>query len=73
MKEYDIHGMTLDQVRDLTHQVVGASRLGKEDAWVKFITGHGVCQKEVISILEDYGLEPEIQWGNSGCVNVYVQ
>lgn len=71
-KEYDIHGLTFYETQDLVHRIVGETRLGGEETWVKIITGNGSLQKEVLSILKDYKLKPEIQWGNSGCVNVLV-
>jgi len=72
MKEYDIHGLTLYETQDLVHKIVGEVRLDNQEDWVRIITGNGVLQKEVISILESYSLKPELQWGNSGCVDVHI-
>lgn len=73
MKEYDIHGLTFYETQDLVHRIVGETRLRYGEGWVQIITGNGSLQKEVIAILESYSLKPELQWGNTGCVNVHIQ
>lgn len=73
MIKRDFHGwLVQDAVREV-HNIIGESRNRSKIENAEFITGHGVIKVELIELLKQYDLTPEVQWGNTGVVVVTIE
>lgn len=68
----DFHGLTLDEAVQTLHNIVGEIRNNNETEDAILITGRGPIRKEVIRLLKEYKLKPEVQLGNTGVVVVMI-
>jgi len=73
MIKRDFHGWLVEDALQEVHNIVGESRNRSASDNAEFITGHGVIKSELIELLKQYGLTPEVQWGNSGVVVVAIE
>jgi len=73
MIKRDFHGYKLEDAVDAVHAIVGDVRTAGRTESAEFVTGHGVIQKELISLCEQYGLTANVSWSNSGVINVVIE
>jgi len=64
----DFHGWKLEDAVDEVHTIVGKVRLEGGTQHVSFVTGHGVIQKELLALFEQYGLTARVSWTNTGVI-----
>ena len=69
----DYHGWTVEEALTNVDRIVDRVRMEGKQIEAKFITGHGQIQREILSSLKHYGLEPTIQLSNSGVVLVVIE
>ncbi len=69
----DFHGYKLEDAIDAVHVIVGFVRTAGRTESAEFVTGHGVIQKELLTLCEQYGLEARVSWTNSGVINVTIE
>lgn len=73
MIKRDFHGHTVDQaVRDV-EDIIGQCRIKNAVTKAEFITGHGVIQERLLALCEEYGLEAQVSWANSGVISVLIE
>jgi len=73
MIKRDFHGYKLDDAIDAAHRIIGEVRTAGRTESAEFVTGHGVIQKELISLCEQYGLSVNVSWSNTGVINVVIE
>ena len=73
MIKRDFHGYKLEDAKRAVEDIIGQCRLKNAYTKAEFITGHGVIQKELLALCEEYGLEAHVDWANSGVINVIIE
>ena len=69
----DFHGFMLEDAKDAVHAIVGDVRSAGRTESAEFVTGHGVIQKDLLALLEQYGLSAMVSWSNSGVITVTIE
>jgi len=64
----DFHGYKLEDAINAVHAIIGEIRTEGRVQPAEFITGHGVIQKELLALCEQYNLEARVSWTNSGVI-----
>lgn len=68
MKSVDYHHFLLADALAHAERFIYVVRSEHRTEDIHFITGHGIIQLELMSLLRAFGLCPSIQLGNSGVV-----
>lgn len=69
----DFHGYKLEDAKCAVEDIISQCRLNHRYTKAEFITGHGIIQKELLALCEQYGLEAHVNWANSGVINVIIE
>ena len=73
MIKRDFHGNKLEDALRQTEVIIGDVRTAGKTETAEFIVGHGVIRDELIQLLYDYSLNPNIKLGNSGVITVIIE
>jgi len=73
MIKRDFHGWLLEDALEEVHKIVGDVRQQHSLQHAEFITGRGLIRQAILTLLEEYTLRPDLQWGNDGVVIVTIQ
>jgi hypothetical protein len=73
MIKRDFHGYKLEDAIDAVHFMISDVRTAGRTESAELVTGHGIIQKELISLFEQYGLTANVSWSNSGAINVVIE
>ena len=73
MIKRDFHGWSVDETVREIDRVISDIRLSGGYESCDFITGHGVIQEHLLFYLREYGLHPQIKFGNTGVITVIIE
>ena len=73
MIKRDFHGYKVEDAKRAVEDIIGQCRLSNGFTIAEFITGHGVIQKELLALCEEYGLEAHVSWANTGVISVLIE
>lgn len=68
MIKKDFHGYEVEDAKRAVEDIIGQVRISDRVQNFYFITGHGVIQKELLALMEQYGLHAQVSWSNSGVI-----
>lgn len=68
----DFHGWSHDDAIEEVHKIVGRIRISNNTRSVDFIVGHGTIRKDLIRVLKEYKLDPQVKLNNSGVITVQI-
>ena len=73
MIKRDFHGVRYEEAMRTVDDIISEVRIAGKTESAEFITGHGVIQRELICLCEQYGLDARVSWTNSGVINVTIE
>jgi len=73
MIKRDFHGYKLEDAIRAVDVIIGECRTKGLCTGAEFVTGHGVIQKELLALCEQYGLDARVSWTNTGVINVTIE
>lgn len=73
MIKRDFHGVRYEEAMRTVDDIIAEVRIAGKTESAEFITGHGVIQRELICLCEQYGLEASVSWHNTGVVTVIIE
>jgi hypothetical protein len=73
MIKRDFHGYKVEEAVRAVEDIIGQQRIKNTVTKAEFITGHGVIQKELLALCEEYGLEAHVSWANTGVICVTIE
>ena len=69
----DYHGYKLEEALRDFEDIIGQCRVKNAYTKAEVVTGHGVIQKEILALCEEYGLEAHVSWANTGVICVTIE
>ena len=70
----DFHGYPLHEAIAEVERIISDVRMQQTQATAEFVTGHGVIQRNILSLLESYKLsDASISMSNSGVIKVTIE
>ena len=72
MIKRDYHGYKLDEALNDFECIVNQVRMCGESEELTIVTGHGVIQKEIMSLCEKLRIHATVSWTNSGAINMFI-
>ena len=69
----DFHGFKLEEAVAEMHTIIGEVRMQDRVQHAEIITGHGVIQKELLALCEQYGLYARVSMTNSGVIHATIE
>ena len=73
MREYDFHGMTVEEALKKMETIIGDVRIDGNCEDVRIITGRGPIRNAILKLCDEYDFDHDFELGNDGALYITIE